>query len=84
MTFWSEGLTLTILDGGPGNDKLKPGRGGGFVLGGPGRDVIRAANGKVDQLSCGGGSDKAYVDQKDVDNASYPFTMTDCERIFVR
>jgi len=58
-----------VLIGGRGRDKLIGGRGRdgfnvrrGVELPAPGRDVIRARDGKADEISCGAGNDLAIVD----------------------
>ena len=59
-----------ILIGGRGDDKLNggPGRDGlnvrkGVEIPSPGDDVIRARDGKADEINCGAGSDIAIVDK---------------------
>jgi Ca2+-binding RTX toxin-like protein len=57
--------------GGAGNDTIRGGRGrdrinigrDGHPLGGGGNDVIRARDGGLDEISCGGGRDRAIVDR---------------------
>jgi hypothetical protein len=58
-----------VLIGGRGRDKLKggPGHDGfnvrrGVEIPAPGRDVIRARDGKADEINCGAGRDLATVD----------------------
>lgn len=58
-----------VLIGGKGRDTLNPGKGvdgvnmiDGVELPSPGPDVIRARDGAADQISCGDGKDKAFVD----------------------
>jgi Ca2+-binding RTX toxin-like protein len=45
-----------VLRGGPGRDTLD---------GGPGNDTIRARDGERDQIRCGNGRDRAFVDKRD-------------------
>ena len=61
-----------VLLGGKGRDNLNPGGGedgvnmlDGVELPGPGPDVIRARDGSADQISCGDGKDKAFVDTEE-------------------
>ncbi len=61
-----------VLIGGKGRDTLNPGKGedgvnmvDGVELAGPGPDVIRARDGAPDQISCGDGNDKAFVDAEE-------------------
>lgn len=69
------------IRGGPGTDKLFGGRGrdgfnvrNGVLLGSPGNDVIRARDGSADEIDCGDGFDKAFVD--DVEDGVY-----NCEKV---
>jgi hypothetical protein len=80
-----------LIDGGPGDDRIlggppefNPSRGRDTIIGGPGReriragaadDLVRAADGERDRVSCGGGHDVAFVDPEDV--------VVGCERIHV-
>ena len=80
MEHLSDGLT-DVLIGGRGRDTLNPGRGrdgvnmrDGVELAAPGRDVIRARDGAADQISCGAGRDRAFVDE--VEDGVY-----DCEEL---
>lgn len=60
-----------ILIGGAGKDTIRGGRGrdlinitaDGLPVGGGGNDVIRARDGGLDEINCGGGRDKAIVDR---------------------
>jgi Ca2+-binding RTX toxin-like protein len=70
-----------VLIGGKGPDTLNPGKGAdgvnmrdGLELKAPGRDVIRARDGAADQISCGEGNDRAFVDE--VEEGVY-----DCEEV---
>jgi hypothetical protein len=45
-----------VLRGGPGRDTLD---------GGPGNDTIRARDGERDEIRCGPGRDRAFVDERD-------------------
>ena len=72
------------LLGGAGRDVLVGGRGpdqfnmrDGIQLGSPGRDVIRAQDGREDQIDCGDGRDVAYVDRAGEQG------IFDCERVVV-
>jgi Ca2+-binding RTX toxin-like protein len=58
-----------VLIGGKGGDAFKPGGGqdgvnmrDGVELPSPGADVIRARDGSADQISCGDGNDRVFVD----------------------
>ncbi len=69
------------LRGGPGGDALFGGRGrdhfntrNGVVLGSPGNDVIHARDFNADEIDCGDGFDKVYVDG--VEDGVY-----DCEKV---
>jgi hypothetical protein len=75
------GRGADVLIGGRGRDTLNPGKGrdgvnmrDGVELAAPGRDVIRARDGAVDQISCGAGRDRAFVDE--VEDGVY-----DCEEL---
>jgi Ca2+-binding RTX toxin-like protein len=64
------GGAADVLIGGKGRDTLNPGKGedgvnmrDGVELSAPGRDVIRARDGSPDQISCGDGNDRAFVDE---------------------
>ena len=70
-----------VLVGGKGRDTLNPGKGqdgvnmiAGVEQRAPGRDVIRARDGAPDQISCGEGNDRAFVDE--VEDGVY-----DCEEV---
>jgi hypothetical protein len=65
------------LVGGKGRDRLVGGKGKDPLVGGPGHDVIRARDGMRDQVRCGGGRDRAYVDGRDR-------VSRDCERVLRR
>jgi hypothetical protein len=54
-----------VLDGGPGRDR---------VSGGPGNDILLARDAARDTLFCGGGSDRAVVDERDS-------VFRDCEKV---
>jgi Ca2+-binding RTX toxin-like protein len=71
------------LAGRGGRDQLKAGPGGDLLigggqfdrlLGGTGDDVIRARDGHPDQIECGGGHDRAFVD-------SVEDGVFDCEEV---
>lgn len=58
------------FEGGPGTDKLRggPGRNGYAMIDGvrqesPGNDVVNARNGVADEIHCGAGFDKVFVDE---------------------
>jgi serralysin len=75
------GAAADVLIGGKGRDTLNPGKGedgvnmrDGVELTAPGRDVIRARDGSPDQISCGQGNDRAFVDE--VEDGVY-----DCEEL---
>ena len=54
------------IDGGPGNDELRPDTGPDQVFGGDGDDTIHAfGGGKHDRIDCGPGNDTAFVDRGD-------------------
>ena len=61
-----------VLIGGKGKDKLDPGKGedgvnmrDGVELASPGDDVIKARDGSMDQINCGDGKDRAFVDAEE-------------------
>lgn len=54
------------LDGGTGNDYLDGGKGRDRLAGGGGSDTIVAADGAIDQISCGAGNDRVLADPTDV------------------
>ena len=55
-----------MVDGGPGNDELRPDAGDDRVLAGSGNDKIHAfGGGKRDYIDCGPGADTAYADKGD-------------------
>jgi Ca2+-binding RTX toxin-like protein len=63
------GAGSDVLVGGNGRDQHNPGPGedginmrNGAEVADPGADVIRARDGSADQISCGDGNDKAFVD----------------------
>jgi Ca2+-binding RTX toxin-like protein len=58
--------------GGAGNDYLDGGYGEDYINGGAGNDTIVAKDGLVDQVYCGDGYDRVYVDPIDV--------LHDCEK----
>jgi hypothetical protein len=62
-----------VLDGGAGNDELRAGLGADVLLGGDGDDELHAANGAIDELDCGAGTDRAFADRGDV--------VTGCEEV---
>lgn len=66
------GAGADLLLGGAGTDRLVGGKGrdgfamrNGAPLPSPGRDVLRARDGSVDHINCGGGRDTAYVDEEE-------------------
>ena len=61
------------LTGGPGADTLVGGPGANRYDAGAGDDVIKAANGRAELVSCGGGRDRARVDGSD--------KVRNCERV---
>ena len=84
------GAGFDTLRGGRGADRLRSERDGALMIGGSGRDefnmrageriaaegrdVIRARDGRPDEINCGAGDDVAYVDR--VEDGVY-----DCERV---
>lgn len=80
------------IDGGRGYDRIVGGRGGDIIVGGrrpdeinmrngvripsPGNDVIHAVDIERDQINCGSGRDKVFVDR--VEDGVY-----DCEKVIV-
>ncbi|MEA2374095.1 MAG: hypothetical protein QOD53_558 [Thermoleophilaceae bacterium] len=67
------------LYGGSGNDRLQGSQGKQYFSGGAGNDTIRANDGYKgfrDQVHCGPGRDRAYVDKQDL-------VARDCERVIV-
>jgi RTX calcium-binding nonapeptide repeat (4 copies) len=70
-----------LLVGGRGRDTLNPGKGvdgvnmrDGAPIAAPGRDVIRARDGSTDQINCGDGRDRVFMDE--VEDGVY-----DCEEL---
>jgi predicted outer membrane repeat protein len=53
------------LVGGAGKDTIKGAKGKDRLKGNAGKDKLKAADGKRDKVNCGGGKDKAVVDEKD-------------------
>jgi Ca2+-binding RTX toxin-like protein len=86
------GAGFDRVRGGGGNDRLLAGRNGGVLnggkgrdhfnmirgepVGGRGRDVIRARDGHLDEINCGPGRDKAFVDRAEDG-------VFDCEKVKV-
>jgi len=86
------GAGFDTLRGGRGADRLRSERDGALMIGGSGRDefnmrageriaadgrdVIRARDGRPDEINCGAGDDVAYVDR--VEDGVY-----DCERVIM-
>ncbi len=63
----------TLL-GGAGRDRINGGSGKDTISGGNGNDIISAADGFVDEITCGAGRDRVTADREDsVDR--------DCERV---
>jgi Ca2+-binding RTX toxin-like protein len=63
------------VEGGTGNDIIDGGAGADRLTGGPGNDNINSAlDGSIDHVSCGTGTDKAFIDANDV-------VSSDCERV---
>lgn len=67
------GLGNDKLDGGTGNDKLDGGPGKNSYSGGAGRDTINSANGKVETVKCGSGTDSVKADRRD--------KLSKCEKV---
>ena len=61
-----------VMTGGEGRDEFN--MRDGVQIQGAGRDVIRARDGRADEINCGRGDDVAYVDR--VEDGIY-----DCERV---
>jgi hypothetical protein len=61
------------LYGGAGADRLRGGAGSDHLNGGPGPDLILARGGGADFVNCGGGRDRARVDERD--------RVSNCERV---
>lgn len=70
------------LRGEAGDDRLAGGRGADTLLGGAGanvydagagNDIVNSVNGRIDQVRCGSGTDRATVDRRD--------QLTGCERV---
>jgi Ca2+-binding RTX toxin-like protein len=59
------GSGADVIRCGPGNDRIDGGFGEDELFGGLGDDTILAADGQVDQVNCGLGTDTAYVDEED-------------------
>ena len=62
------------LNGGDGNDRLGAGGGTNRLSGGRGNDRLSAANGRVDMILCGSGTDRVRADADDN-------VADDCERV---
>jgi Ca2+-binding RTX toxin-like protein len=62
--------------GNAGNDKVNGGPARDKLFGNAGNDRLRAADGFIDQVNCGGGDDTATVDRKDK-------VKKNCERVRV-
>jgi hypothetical protein len=63
-----------VLYGGPGADRLMGGAGYDRIDGGSGADGIRARDGSIDSVTCGGGRDRARLDGLD-------FFTGGCEKV---
>jgi Polysaccharide lyase/RTX calcium-binding nonapeptide repeat (4 copies) len=61
------------LRGGAGSDALQGGPGPDALIGGGGSDFLRTADGQTDVVYCGGGRDRARVDERD--------ELRGCERV---
>jgi hypothetical protein len=59
--------------GGAGSDQIAGGHGRDRISGGPGHDFVRAADGDPDEIHCGSGRDRAFVDRGD--------NVSGCERV---
>lgn len=77
------GAGADLLDGGRATDRLDGGKGrdgyamvAGVPQGSPGNDVIDARDGEADEINCGAGFDKVFVDK--VEDGVY-----DCEKVIV-
>jgi Ca2+-binding RTX toxin-like protein len=70
------GSGADVIRCGIGNDRIDGGFGEDELFGDPGNDTILAADGRVDQVNCGTGTDTAYVDELDVVDPN-------CESVFV-
>jgi Ca2+-binding RTX toxin-like protein len=62
----------TTLYGGPGDDRMHA-VGSSRLYGGAGNDFIRATDGDPDEIRCGSGRDRAFVDRGD--------NVAGCERV---
>ncbi len=66
-----------MIDGGDGNDRIKPGDGPGDVTwAGAGDDVVDDWDGARDTIHCGSGRDEVWVDRVDR-------VASDCEVVHV-
>ena len=73
------GVGADTADGGDGDDLIRDDRGDtdrDVLIGGPGHDVLRAANAGADVLECGPGWDVAIADPED--------TLRDCDDVHLR
>ena len=75
-----------VLNGDSSNDRITGGPGKDTVNGGPGNDTVFAADGQLDSISCGLGSeDVAFVDAADMDAEGTDMQdfvrLTSCETI---
>jgi len=58
---------VDTIAGGGGNDKPTGGSGGDYLAGWGGDDKFYAADGTPDELTCGNGFDRVWVDTQDLD-----------------
>jgi Ca2+-binding RTX toxin-like protein len=71
------GSSADVISCGDGKDHIDGGFGEDELFGGPANDTILAADGQVDQVDCGPGTDDtAYVDELDD-------PVENCENVFV-
>ncbi|MDQ3428488.1 MAG: hypothetical protein M3479_00895 [Actinomycetota bacterium] len=75
-----------ILHGGSGPDRLVGGPGRDTVDADQGNDSVNAADGTLDSVSCGVGTDTAIIDEVDVSRQSFEdfVRLSSCENTMVR
>jgi hypothetical protein len=78
------GRGTDLIEGGKGGDTIRAGRASdqinmvdGVEVPSPGDDVIRAVDGERDEISCGEGEDRVFVDR--IEDGVY-----DCEEVIER
>lgn len=74
------------VQGGPGPDEISGGPGRDSINGANGDDTVRAADGSLDSISCGLGTDTAFVDEADLSRQSFQdfVRLSSCENVTTR